>query len=429
MPNVGVVGIQWGDEGKGKIIDMLSSHADVIVRFQGGANAGHTIVVGDKKVVLHLLPSGILHDKKYCIIGNGVVLDPDVFQKEVEELKGLGYLKDDKRLMLSYLTHVIMPYHKKLDALKEARGSKKIGTTGRGIGPAYEDKISRMGIRVVDLLDKKTFSEKVRQNLELKNFMIRKYYKETPFKAREIISEFANYRPILKRYAADTAHFLHKCIDQGKNILFEGAQGTYLDVDHGTYPYVTSSNTTAGNIASGSGVPPTSIDYMLGICKAYTTRVGEGPFPTELNDEVGLRLREIGGEFGATTGRPRRCGWFDAVIVKRALKINGIKGLALMKLDVLDSFDTIRICVNYKIRGRISGQPPMSISGYNQCEPQYEEMEGWKSPIQDITRYEDLPVNARKYLERLEELLQVKIAIISVGPDRKSTIVVENPFA
>ncbi len=429
MPNVGVVGIQWGDEGKGKVIDILSNYADVIVRFQGGANAGHTIVVGDKKVILHLLPSGILHEKKVCVVGNGVVLDPEMFKKEVEELKALGYLQNDKKLMVSLLAHVIMPYHKKLDALREAKQAKKIGTTGRGIGPAYEDKASRLGIRVVDVLDNKSFAEKVKQNLEIKNFMIRKYYKDTPFKIREIVGMFKGYRPILKKYAADASHFLHTSIEQGKNILFEGAQGTYLDIDHGTYPYVTSSNTTAGNIASGTGVAPTSIDYMLGICKAYTTRVGEGPFPTEQNDEVGERLREIGGEFGATTGRPRRCGWFDAVIVKRALKLNGIKGLALMKLDVLDSFDTIKICVNYRIGAKLVDRPPVSIADYDRCEPQYEEMEGWKTSIRDITRYDDLPINAKKYLQRLEELLHIRIALISVGPDRKSTIVVENPFA
>ncbi len=428
MPNVGVVGVQWGDEGKGKIIDMLSNFADVIVRFQGGANAGHTIVVGDKKVVLHLLPSGILHEKKFCIIGNGVVLDPEVFEKEIQELKSIGYLNDDKKLMLSSLAHIIMPYHKKLDSLREGKAKKKIGTTGRGIGPAYEDKASRLGIRVIDLLDKKLFSERVKQNLELKNFVIRKYYKDEGFKARDITKAYGEFRKTLKKYAGDTAGFIHKSIEQGKNILFEGAQGTYLDIDHGTYPYVTSSNTVSGNIASGSGAPPTAIDYVLGICKAYTTRVGEGPFPTELTGEVGEKMRDVGGEYGATTGRPRRCGWFDAVIVKRALKLNGVTGLSLMKLDVLDSFDKIKICTSYKIGRRSYGQPPVSIADYERIEPEYEEMDGWNTPITDITRYEDLPVNAKKYLQRLEELLQVRIDIVSVGPDRKSTIVQHNPF-
>ncbi|MDR2018302.1 MAG: adenylosuccinate synthase [Syntrophobacterales bacterium] len=428
MPNVGVVGIQWGDEGKGKIIDMLSNYADVVVRFQGGANAGHTIVVGDQKVVLHLLPSGILHEKKYCVIGNGVVLDPDVFEKEIEELKSLGYLSDDKKLLLSHLAHVIMPYHKKLDSLREAKGRKKIGTTGRGIGPAYEDKMSRLGIRVIDLLDKKVFSEKVKQNLELKNFVIKKYYKDEGFSAREVIKSFNGYRKVLKKYAADTAGFLHTNIEQGKNILFEGAQGTYLDIDHGTYPYVTSSNTVSGSIASGSGTPPTALNYILGICKAYTTRVGEGPFPTELEDDEGLKLREVGGEYGATTGRPRRCGWFDAVIVKRALKVNGVNGLCLTKLDVLDSFDTIKICVSYKIGKRFHNSPPLSVADYERSEPQYEEIEGWKTPTTHITRYEALPLNTKKYLQRLEELLHVRIDIVSVGPDRENTIVLRNPF-
>jgi len=428
MANVGVVGVQWGDEGKGKIIDILSSHADVIVRFQGGANAGHTIVAGGKKIILHLIPSGILHEGKYCIIGNGVVLDPEVFEKEIEELKALGYIKDDKKLMVSGLTHLIMPYHKKLDVLKESKGKKKIGTTGRGIGPAYEDKMSRMGIRVVDLLDKKVFSEKVKQNLEIKNFLIKRFYKDEVFKLRDILKTYSNYRKLLKRYAADTVYFLHKSIEQGKNILFEGAQGTHLDIDHGTYPYVTSSNTVSGNIASGSGVPPTIIDYILGICKAYTTRVGGGPFPTELEDEEGNIMRDRGVEYGSTTGRPRRCGWFDAVIAKRAMKLNGVNGLCIMKLDVLDEFERIKICTRYKIGVRFYTQPPMSITGYNNCEPQYEEMDGWKTSIRNVTRYEDLPLNAKRYLKRLEELLEVKIDVISTGPERESTIILNNPF-
>jgi adenylosuccinate synthase len=410
MSNVGVVGVQWGDEGKGKIIDILSNFADVVVRFQGGANAGHTIVAGGKKVILHLIPSGILHEGKYCIVGNGVVLDPEVFEKEVRELKALGYIKDDKMLMVSGLAHLIMPYHKKLDMLKESRGKKKIGTTGRGIGPAYEDKVSRMGIRVIDLLDKKVFSEKVKQNLENKNFIIKRYYKDEGFRPRDIIKSYDNYRKLLRKYTADTVCFLHKSIDEGKTILFEGAQGTYLDIDHGTYPYVTSSNTVSGNISAGAGVPPTSIGYILGICKAYTTRVGEGPFPTELLGEEGDKIRKIGAEYGATTGRPRRCGWFDAVIVKRAIKLNGIKGLCIMKGK------------------RLHTEPPMSVGDYYRCEPVYEEMDGWKAPIKDFKKYEELPLNAKKYLKRLEELLGVVIDIISVGPERESTIILKNPF-
>jgi adenylosuccinate synthase len=428
MSNVGVVGVQWGDEGKGKIIDILSSYADVIVRFQGGANAGHTIVTGGKKIVLHLIPSGILHEGKYCIIGNGVVLDPEVFEKEVSELKGLGFITDDKKLMVSGLAHIIMPYHKKLDALKESKGKKKIGTTGRGIGPAYEDKISRMGIRVIDLLDKKVFSEKVKQNLEIKNFMIKKYYKDEGFQARNILKTFGEYRKLLKKYVADTTAFLHKCIEQRKTILFEGAQGTYLDIDHGTYPYVTSSNTVSGNMFSGSGAPPTSVGYILGICKAYTTRVGEGPFPTELFGEEGERIRKIGDEYGATTGRPRRCGWFDAVIVRRAVKTNGIKGLSMMKLDVLDTFDKIKICTGYRVGKRTVSQPPMSIVDYSRYEPVYEEVDGWKSSTRGITKYEDLPLNAKRYLQKLGEFVEARIDVISTGPERESTIILNNPF-
>jgi adenylosuccinate synthase len=428
MPNVGVVGVQWGDEGKGKIIDIMSSYADVIVRFQGGANAGHTIVAEGRKIILHLIPSGILHEGKYCIIGNGVVLDPEAFEKEVIELKELGFIKDDKKLLVSGLAHVIMPYHKKLDALRESKGKQKIGTTGRGIGPAYEDKISRMGIRVIDLLDKKVFSEKVKQNLEIKNFMIKKYYKDEGFQARKIIKEFGEYRKLLKRYTVDSTAFLHKSIEQKKAILFEGAQGTYLDIDHGTYPYVTSSNTVSGNMFSGSGAPPTSIDYILGICKAYTTRVGEGPFPTELFGEEGELIRKIGDEYGATTGRPRRCGWFDAIIVKRAVKTNGIKGLSMMKLDVLDSFDTIKVCVGYQAGKKTYTQPPMKLSDYDRYEPIYEEFDGWKTSTRGVTTYEDLPLKAKRYLKILEALVETRIDIISTGPERESTIILNNSF-
>jgi adenylosuccinate synthase len=428
MSNVGVVGVQWGDEGKGKVIDFLSSYADVIVRFQGGANAGHTIVIGEEKIILHLIPSGILHEGKYCVIGNGVVLDPEVLEKEITELKKLGYMRDDKKFLISGLTHLIMPYHKKLDALKESKSTKKIGTTGRGIGPAYEDRTSRMGIRVVDLLNKKVFREKVKENLAIKNFIIRRYYKDEGFKLMDILGRYDGYRKLLKKHTVDVVSFLEKCRTKKKTILFEGAQGTFLDVDHGTYPYVTSSNTTSGNISVGSGVPPTSIDYVLGICKAYTTRVGEGPFPTELSDPEGDLMRKIGDEYGATTGRPRRCGWFDAVLVRRSVQLNGIKGLSIMKLDVLDGFEKIKMCVKYKIGKKYYSEPPMDVSGYYKCEPQYEEMDGWKTSIQNVRTYEDLPANAKKYLKRIEELVGAKIDIISTGPDRASTIILHNPF-
>jgi len=428
MANVGVVGVQWGDEGKGKIIDYLSSQADIIVRFQGGANAGHTIVIGDKKIILHLIPSGILRDNTHCIIGNGVVMDPEVLQQEIEELKALGYLNNEKRLMISGLTHVIMPYHKKLDALKESRAAKKIGTTGRGIGPAYEDRVSRMGIRVIDCIDRKVFREKLKANLEIKNFLIRRYYKDEPVMMRDVIKKFEPYRKMFKKHVADSTSFLHKAIAKKKKILFEGAQGTFLDVDHGTYPYVTSSNTIAGNISPGAGVPSSAVGYILGICKAYTTRVGEGPFPTELSGPEGELMRKIGDEYGATTGRPRRCGWFDAVLVRRSVKLNGINGLSLMKLDVLDSFERISICTGYKIGKRIFSEPPMALEDFYRIEPQYEEMDGWNMPLKNIRKFDDLPENAKKYVRRIEELVGVPAVIISTGPDRDSTIILKNPF-
>ncbi|HVN95058.1 MAG TPA: adenylosuccinate synthase [Syntrophorhabdaceae bacterium] len=428
MANVGVVGVQWGDEGKGKVIDFLSGYADVIVRFQGGANAGHTIVIGDEKVVLHLIPSGILHEGKYCVIGNGVVLDPEVLEKEMTELKKLGHLKDDKKFLISGLTHLIMPYHKKLDALKESKGVRKIGTTGRGIGPAYEDRTSRMGIRVVDLLNKRVFREKVKENLAIKNFMIRRYYKEEGFKLTDILKQYDGYRKLLKRHTIDVVSFLDTCAQKKRSVLFEGAQGTFLDVDHGTYPYVTSSNTISGNISAGSGVPPTGIDYILGICKAYTTRVGEGPFPTELAGPEGELMRKIGDEYGATTGRPRRCGWFDAVLARRSIRLNGLNGVAIMKLDVLDGFDKIKICTGYKIGRKYRTEPPMDITDYYGCEPQYEEVDGWNTSIKNIKSYEDLPANAKGYLKRIEELVCVRIDMISTGPERTSTIIRHNPF-
>ena len=430
MANVVAFGLQWGDEGKGKIIDLLSEFADIIVRYQGGANAGHTIVVGEQKVVLHLIPSGILHPGKVCVIGNGVVLDPSALVSELEELKKLGYMEDERRLKVSAFSHLIMPYHKKLDMYREAATEgRKIGTTGRGIGPAYEDKASRLGIRVIDLLDKKLFAEKVRENLKMKNFLIKRYYKGEGLRVREVLKEYAGYRNVLKKYVADTPYLIQEGIRRKRNILFEGAQGTYLDIDHGTYPYVTSSNTIAGNAACGAGVPPTAIDQVLGVCKAYTTRVGEGPFPTELTGAEGELIRQKGGEFGATTGRPRRCGWFDAVIVKRAVALSGVSGLAVMKLDVLDGFETLDICVQYKMGKRLSSQPPMALKGWSTCEPVYERLPGWQSSTKGVTRFEDLPVNARNYLQRLEELVGVPIDIVSTGPERTHTMMRRNPFA
>lgn len=429
MPNAAVVGLQWGDEGKGKIIDMLSRHADVIVRYQGGANAGHTIVVGAEKIVLHLIPSGMLHENKYCVIGNGVVLDPAVLEQEVRGLKEQGYMKDDKRLLISGQTHLIMPYHKRLDGLREAGTTKKIGTTGRGIGPAYEDRASRMGIRVTDFLDKRIFAEKVRENLKIKNFLIKRYYKQEPLKAREIIADYGQYRPLIKKYVGDTSLFINDNMRRGKSVLFEGAQGTLLDIDHGTYPFVTSSNTVVGHSACGAGVSPSSVGYVLGICKAYATRVGEGPFPTELFGQEGELIREKGGEYGATTGRPRRCGWFDAVVARRAVMLNGAAGLAVMKLDVLDGFSSIDVCVKYRIGRKTYADPPLALHDLSRCEPVYETLEGWKGSVKDVRNYDELPEGARKYLRRLEELVGVPISLISTGAERDSTIVLRDPFS
>jgi adenylosuccinate synthase len=428
MSNVVTVGLQWGDEGKGKIVDILSEFADVIVRYQGGANAGHTIVVNGRKTILHLMPSGILRKNKYCVIGNGVVLDPETLKVEIDELKRLGYMEDDKRFMISARAHIIMPYHKKLDLLREAEKTHKIGTTGRGIGPAYEDRVARTGIRVIDLLDKKVFREKVRENLKLKNFLIKRYYKDEPFSLREVINQVGVYRDLLKKYAGDNVQFLHKSMEEGRSLLFEGAQGTYLDIDHGTYPYVTSSNTLSGNVSCGAGVSPGSIDYVLGVCKAYTTRVGEGPFPTELTGPEGEAMRQKGGEYGATTGRPRRCGWFDAVLLRRSVLLNGAKAIALMKLDVLDELETINVCVKYRIGKKVYTDPPFAMKDLSLCEPTYERMDGWGSPIGEARTFEDLPQNAKRYVKRLEELVGVPVGIISTGAERDKTIMFQNPF-
>jgi adenylosuccinate synthase len=429
MSNVVAVGLQWGDEGKGKIIDILSASADIVVRYQGGANAGHTIVVGKQKVVLHLIPSGILHHEKYCVIGNGVVVDPETLQKEIEELKSYGYMQDDRKFMISGRAHLIMPYHKKLDALREKEKKKKIGTTGRGIGPAYEDRVSRIGIRVIDLLDKKAFREKVRENLKIKNFLIKRYYKDEPLKIRDVLEQYGSYRELLKRYVGDNVNFLNKSMEEGKKILFEGAQGAYLDIDHGTYPFVTSSNTLSGNAACGAGVSPRSLEYVLGVCKAYTTRVGEGPFPTELSGPEGLMMREKGGEYGATTGRPRRCGWFDAVLARRSVVLNGVNAISLMKLDVLDSFDTINICVKYRIGKKTYVDPPLSLRDLAFCEPVYEQVEGWSQSVKDAKSIEELPLNTRRYVKRIEELIGVPAVMISTGAERESTLILQNPFS
>ena len=430
MANVVVVGAQWGDEGKGKVVDIYTEHADDIVRYQGGNNAGHTLVVGSEKIVLHLIPSGVLHEGKRCIIGNGVVLDPEVFIKEITKLKESGRIKDDSSLLLSESLHIIMPYHKRIDIAREANsGDKKIGTTGRGIGPCYEDKIGRRGIRLMDLLNEEVFARKLKEFLVEKNFLLENLLGEKPCSFEEILAEYRGYAGVLKKYMADTALILDKDLKAGKKVLFEGAQGTLLDVDHGTYPYVTSSSTCAGGACTGSGVSPRDIHEIVGISKAYVTRVGSGPFPTELLDATGEQLRQTGGEFGATTGRPRRCGWFDTMVVRYAVRVNGLTGIALTKLDVLSDFDKIKVCTGYTFQGKALETLPASLEIFENCQPVYEELPGWRSDITGAKSFDELPENARSYVRRLEELAGCPIVLVSVGPRRDQTIILRNPFA
>lgn len=429
MANVVVVGAQWGDEGKGKVVDIYTEFADDIVRYQGGNNAGHTLVVGDEKVVLHLIPSGVLHEGKRCIIGNGVVLDPEVFIKEITKLKASGRLADDSALLLSESLHIIMPYHKAIDIAREAKsGDRKIGTTGRGIGPCYEDKIGRRGIRLMDLLDQAVFARKLKEFLVEKNFLLEKYLGEKPCDFDAIFNEYSGYADILRTYVADTSLVLARDLETGKKVLFEGAQGTLLDVDHGTYPFVTSSSTCAGGAATGSGVSPRQIHEIIGISKAYVTRVGSGPFPTELLDDTGEELRRIGSEFGATTGRPRRCGWFDAMVIRYAVRVNGLTGIALTKLDVLSEFDTIKVCTGYTLDGVALESLPARLESFEACQPVYEELPGWKCDITGARSFEELPDNARAYVRRLEQLAGCQIVMVSVGPRRDQTISIRNPF-
>ncbi|ACM19208.1 adenylosuccinate synthetase [Geotalea daltonii FRC-32] len=429
MANVVVVGAQWGDEGKGKVVDIYTEFADDVVRYQGGNNAGHTLVVGDEKIVLHLIPSGILHKGKRCIIGNGVVLDPEVFIREITNLKAKGKFQDDGVLLLSESLHIIMPYHKRIDIAREAKsGAKKIGTTGRGIGPAYEDKIGRRGIRLMDLLDKQVFTRKLKESLEEKNFLLEKMLGEKPFSFEEIFDEYSAFADTLRTYVADTTLVLHQDLKAGKKLLFEGAQGTLLDVDHGTYPYVTSSSTCAGGACTGTGASPRDINEIIGISKAYVTRVGSGPFPTELEDADGEKLRQTGGEFGATTGRPRRCGWFDALVIKYAVRVNGLTGIALTKLDVLSDFETIKICTGYSYNGKFLSELPANLDIFEKCQPVYEEMPGWQTDITAARSFDDLPEKARTYVKRLEELAGCPIVLVSVGPRRDQTIMLKNPF-
>jgi len=430
MSTLVVVGSQWGDEGKGKITDLLSEEADIIVRYQGGCNAGHTVVKGDEQYIFHLIPSGILHQGVKCLIGNGVVIDPESLLQEIENLKKKNIEIDDN-LFIDFKAHVVLPYHKTLDEIKEMkRGKEKIGTTKRGIGPAYVDKIARTGIRMIDLINEKSLSKKLETNLNENNNIFEKLYglKISNQEKKDILKKYGEYGQLLKKYVTDVSLYLNQAINEDKKILFEGAQGTLLDIDHGTFPYVTSSNPIAGGACTGTGVGPTKIDRVMGITKAYTTRVGRGPFPTEMQGELEEFTRQKGGEFGATTGRPRRCGWFDAVLVNYAVRINGMDSMVLTKIDVLGDFDKIKICTSYKHNGETIKEFPVSLEILENCIPVYEEMEGWKGDISQITKYGDLPQQLKAYIRRIEELVRTKVVIVSVGPKRSQTIIREKVF-
>lgn len=428
--NVVVLGTQWGDEGKGKIVDLLTEDASAVVRYQGGHNAGHTLVIDGKKTILRLIPSGILRQNVECLIGNGVVLSPEAFLKEVKELEENG-INVRNRLHISPACALILPYHIALDQAREvARGAAKIGTTGRGIGPAYEDKVARRGLRVGDLFHRERFAAKLGELLDYHNFALKNYYHAKSIDFQETLEQCMEYAEQIKPMVMDVTARLHELRRQGKNIMFEGAQGALLDIDHGTYPYVTSSNTTAGGVATGSGFGPMYLDYILGITKAYTTRVGSGPFPTELFDDIGERLAEKGHEFGSVTGRARRCGWFDAVILRRSIEINSISGLCLTKLDVLDGLDTIKICTGYKdAQGNLLTEAPSDADSYLGLIPVYEEMPGWSESTFGAKSLDELPENAIAYIKRLGELVDAPIDVISTGPDRNETITLRHPFA
>jgi adenylosuccinate synthase len=427
--NVVVLGTQWGDEGKGKVVDLLTDQATYVVRYQGGHNAGHTLVIDGEKTVLHLIPSGILRANVTCVIGNGVVLSPEALLTEMKMLEDRG-IPVTERLVISEACPLILPYHVALDVAREtARGKKAIGTTGRGIGPAYEDKVSRRGLRVGDLFNAEDFAVKLKEILEYHNFVLTEYYKAPPVDYDQVLKEALAVADLLKSMVVDVTDVLDRARQRGDAIMFEGAQGTLLDIDHGTYPYVTSSNTTVGGVATGAGFGPLHLDYVLGIVKAYTTRVGAGPFPTELDCEVGQHLGVKGHEFGATTGRKRRTGWFDAVAMKRAVQINSITGFCLTKLDVLDGLQELKICTGYKdADGTIKDVPPMAADGYDLITPVYESMPGWSENSFGVTVFEELPEAAKNYIKRLEQLTGVPIDIISTGPDRKETIILRHPF-
>ena len=427
MSSVVAVGTQWGDEGKGKITDYLSQNAEVVARYQGGNNAGHTIVFGGVTYKLHLIPSGIFFSDKVSVLGNGMVIDPKAFMEEIEYLHGKGISTDN--LKVSNRAHVILPYHLKLDILQEEdKGANKIGTTKKGIGPAYMDKAARSGIRIADLLDKEVFRAKLEQNLAEKNRLFEKFYEVDPIDVEDIFEEYYEYGQQMAKFVCDTSVVLNDALDNGKRVLFEGAQGVMLDIDQGTYPFVTSSNPVAGGVTIGSGVGPSKISTVVGVSKAYTTRVGDGPFPTELTDEIGDQIREVGREYGTTTGRPRRVGWFDSVVVRHARRVSGITDLSLNSLDVLTGIETLKICVAYKYKGEIMDEFPASLNMLAECEPVYEELPGWTEDITGVRSIHDLPTNARNYLERVAQLSEIPLSIFSVGPDRTQTNVVRSVY-
>lgn len=427
MPVWVIVGSQWGDEGKGKIVDMLSAVADMVVRYQGGANAGHTVVIKGEQTILHQIPSGILHPGVICVIGNGVVIDPKALQDEIKVLEEKG-IKVEGRLFISHNAHLIMPYHHMLDQLRDkSLGERKIGTTGRGIGPAYVDKVARCGIRIVDLLDRDLFKQKLLRNIEEKNVVLQRIYGEPELDAEAIVNEYITFDKIIDKYIRDVSVLVNEAIDEGKTVLMEGAQGTHLDVDHGTYPYVTSSNPSAGTACTGTGIGPTKIDGVLGVAKAYSTRVGEGPLPTEFDEELGSMVRELGAEFGATTGRPRRCGWFDAVVVNHSVRVNGLTAWAVTKLDVLDTLDELKICVGYKVgEDKIKKNMPSEVNALLNAEPVYETMEGWQEPTSNCRAWDELPENARAYLDRIAQLTGTPIVLVGVGSGREEFVIVRD---
>ncbi|MBW2333003.1 MAG: adenylosuccinate synthase [Deltaproteobacteria bacterium] len=429
MSNVVVVGTQWGDEGKGKVVDLLSAQVTKVVRFQGGNNAGHTLVVDGKKSIFHVIPSGIFHPDTRCLIGNGVVVDPEVFLEEIKGLFDKGIAINPKRLGVSGRAHLIMPYHKAIDIAREkAKGASRIGTTGRGIGPCYEDKVARAGIRVIDLTDPDILKQKIKANLKEKNFYLANLFGAEPLEYQPIVERYLSIAHELSPFIADVSTELDEAIRRNESILFEGAQGTQLDIDHGTYPYVTSSNPVAANACIGAGIGPKSLDSIVGIVKAYTTRVGAGPFVTELVDETGNYLQEKGQEFGATTGRPRRCGWLDLVVVRYSARINGLTHLAITKLDILTGLDPVNLCVGYEYKGKRLENIPAQLSILDKCSPVYDAMDGWQEDISGARTFKDLPNNAQAYVKRIEDFVDVPVSIISVGSGRNETIVRKNPF-